>query len=109
MENEGGLGGEELDVVGVADFDGGGEYAGELDKEAFLAGAFDFEEGAFVAVEGPLTYHAHFGSVHAWSDFVGMIVLRGLDGCDGCYELVHLRDGHGHGCAVGCAFEKSVL
>lgn len=33
----GGLGGEELDVVGVADLDGGGEDAGELDEEAFFA------------------------------------------------------------------------
>lgn len=103
------MGSEELDVVGVADLDGCGEDAGELDEEAFFGGTADFEEEAFDAVEGAGAYDAYAGAVHGWSEFVGRVVSRGLGGADGGDEAVHVGVGDGHGGAVCVSLEVSIL
>lgn len=89
---------EELDVGG-GDFDGGGEEAGELDEEAFGAGAAEVEEVAAVAVKGAAD-DAYLASVHVGGYFVGAVVAYLGGAAYGMDEEGHVGRAHCYGCGL---------
>ena len=96
-----------LDVLRI-DLDGGGEEVRQIDQEAAGAGAPDFEEDAFVAVEGAAD-DADLTAAHGRGQLAGHVVGRIGRGVDGNDEAGHIVAGNNHRLTICPALEVAVL
>ena len=104
VKAEWGLG--ELDVFG-GDFDGGGQYAGEVNEEAWGACASDAEEGAGGAFEGT-SHYEDSASYHGGGELAGEVVFGIGCVCHCGDEGVHVVVSHSDWFSL-CSFCVAVL